>query len=323
VNADSGLERAYRRQLAWYPAAHRRAHEEEMLGVLMTGAHTGQRRPGFAESADLIWGALRIRLRPARDGSARAVWRDALAVVSVVLPMLFLVRFATSIAALIGSFPPDHHRLLAAVAPYLSRELAALVVLVALVLLRLRRTAALASAALLIWYVTAGGVAGSPNWSYFAPEAVIVVAALGLEIAALVASPGPRRGLQLLTWKNYALVASAAAAAGSAAWIPVAAFPLERAAVITLVAFTLAGMALASPLSRRIMVLLSFPLYYLVLGYAVLPSIVNSLGSSESGWFGPLRMTLTFLPVIALLMLALAAAARAVRHAVPAHGQDA
>jgi hypothetical protein len=323
VNADGGLERAYRRQLAWYPAAHRRAHEEEMLGVLMTGARTGQRRPGLAESADLIWGALRIRLRPARDGSARALWRDALAVVSVVVPILFLVRFATSTAALLGSSGPEDPRFLAALAPLLAGELACLVTLVALVLLRLRRTAALAAAALLIWYVTGAGLVTGPNWSYIDPAAVMVVAALGLEIAALLASPGPRRGLQILTWKNYALVVLAAAAAGSTAWIPAAAVPLERAAVVTLVALTLGGMALASRLSRRIMVLLSFPLYYLALGYAVLPSVVYSLGSEESGWFGPLRMTLTFLPITALLVLALAAAARAVRHIILARRQDA
>jgi hypothetical protein len=45
-------------------------------------------------SADLIWGALLIRLRPASHGSADPRWRDALAVVSVVLPLLFLLYFA-------------------------------------------------------------------------------------------------------------------------------------------------------------------------------------------------------------------------------------
>ena len=51
------LEGGYRRLLALYPAEHRRAHEAEMLGVLMTGARAGQRHPGVAESADLIWTA--------------------------------------------------------------------------------------------------------------------------------------------------------------------------------------------------------------------------------------------------------------------------
>lgn len=316
------LERGYRRQLALYPAEHRRTHEEEMLGVLMTGARTGQRLPGLAESADLIWGAMLIRFRPRRDGSAWPAWRDALAVVSVVLPLLFLVYFSITTASLLRSLL-GHPALMAAFAPFLIEEFAALVIMIALVLLRLRRTAALVAGALLIRFATETGMASAPNWSFFDPHVFMVGAALGLEIAALMASPGPRRGLQILTWKHYALIVVAATAAGSTVWMPATALSLERVAVVTIVALTLAGMTLASRLSRRIMVLLSFPLYYLVLGFAVLPSIVLSVGSAESGWFGPLRITLTFLPLGALLVLALAAAARTVRHTVPAHGRDA
>jgi hypothetical protein len=61
----SELERGYRRLLAFYPGAFRREHEQEMLAVLMDGAQAGQRRPGRAESADLVRSALRARLRPA------------------------------------------------------------------------------------------------------------------------------------------------------------------------------------------------------------------------------------------------------------------
>jgi hypothetical protein len=322
VSGAGRLERGYRRQLAWYPAEHRRAHEEEMLGVLMTGARAGQRLPGLAESADLIWGAMLIRFRPRRDGSAWPAWRDALAVVSVVLPLLFLVYFAITTTSLLRSLQ-GHPALMAAFAPSLIAESAALVIMIALVLLRMRRTAALLAGALLIWFATETGLAGLPNWSFFEPQVFRVVAALGLELAALMASPGPRRGLPILTWKHYALVVVAAAAAGSTTWLPVSALSLGRVAVVTIVALTLAGMALASRLSRRIMVLLSFPLYYLVLGFAVLPSVVQSAYSAESGWSGPLRITLTFLPIGALLLLVLAAAARTVRHTVAADGQDA
>lgn len=78
---------------------HRRRHQDEMLGVLMTGAHAGQRWPGRAESADLIAGALPIRLRPPRD-DARRRWADALAVASVVVPVLVLAYLtALSLAA--------------------------------------------------------------------------------------------------------------------------------------------------------------------------------------------------------------------------------
>jgi hypothetical protein len=58
------LERGYRRLLACYPASFRRESEEEILAVLLDTARDSQRRIGLAESADLIRGALRMRLRP-------------------------------------------------------------------------------------------------------------------------------------------------------------------------------------------------------------------------------------------------------------------
>jgi hypothetical protein len=57
------LERRYSRLLAWYPAAFRREHEAEMLGVLMDSARDGQQEVGLADAADLIRGALTLRLR--------------------------------------------------------------------------------------------------------------------------------------------------------------------------------------------------------------------------------------------------------------------
>ncbi|HXF21133.1 MAG TPA: hypothetical protein VN597_11795 [Streptosporangiaceae bacterium] len=58
------LERGYRRLLACYPASFRRESEDEILAVLLDTARDSQRRVGLAESADLIRGALRMRLRP-------------------------------------------------------------------------------------------------------------------------------------------------------------------------------------------------------------------------------------------------------------------
>jgi len=67
----SQLERGYRRVLACYPKAFRRASEDEILAVLMATAGEGQQRVGLAESADLILGALRMHLGMSR--SPRAV----------------------------------------------------------------------------------------------------------------------------------------------------------------------------------------------------------------------------------------------------------
>jgi len=67
------LERAYRRLLGWYPREFRRENEQEILAVLMADAPDGQRRPGLAESADLIRSGLWLRLRPSVPRSARTV----------------------------------------------------------------------------------------------------------------------------------------------------------------------------------------------------------------------------------------------------------
>jgi hypothetical protein len=69
----ANLERAYRRLLAWYPRAFRRESGQEFLGVLMACAPPGQRRPGLAESADLIRSGVWMRLRPGVPRSARTV----------------------------------------------------------------------------------------------------------------------------------------------------------------------------------------------------------------------------------------------------------
>ena len=60
------LERSYRRVLACYPKAFRRESEDEILAVLMSTAHEGQRRVGLAEAADLLRGALRMHLAVTR-----------------------------------------------------------------------------------------------------------------------------------------------------------------------------------------------------------------------------------------------------------------
>ena len=65
MTGSAGLEQGYRRLLACYPRAYRRENEQEILAVLMDSARVGQQRPGLAESADLIRGAVRMRLRPA------------------------------------------------------------------------------------------------------------------------------------------------------------------------------------------------------------------------------------------------------------------
>ena len=119
------LERACRRLLAWYPREFRRENGPEILAVLMADAPDGQRRPGLAQSADLIRSGLWLRLRPSVPRSARTV-RAAVkvmyagAAVSTASLLIFL--------ALIADIGADHailgHRLTAAQVSQLLNPLA-------------------------------------------------------------------------------------------------------------------------------------------------------------------------------------------------------
>jgi hypothetical protein len=64
MNGSADLERRYRHLLAWYPRSFRAGNEEEILAVLLDCAQDGQTRPGPAATADLLKGALWMRLRP-------------------------------------------------------------------------------------------------------------------------------------------------------------------------------------------------------------------------------------------------------------------
>jgi hypothetical protein len=320
MNGATVLEGRYRRLLRMYPAEHRRRHQDEMLGVLMTGARAGQHRPGPADTANLIWGALLIRLRPARPGTAWPRWRDALAVISVLLPLAFLVNAIVSVTPAL-TLRPEAHAAFVAFLQEMLISAGAWVILATLILLRLRRVAILATAGLLIWFLVA--TAGAPYWLGIDPGVMLIAAVLGLELAALLASAGPRQGMPLMTWRYYALavlVPAAAACIYNWVWPP---HPLlANATVITLAAITLAGMAVATPLSRRVALALSIPAYYLIVGHLVLPSISESPGLSEGGWEGPLRVSLTILPFAVLLCVALVVARRTVRH-TPVDGREA
>jgi hypothetical protein len=72
MSAQANLERGYRRLLAWYPRAFRRENGQEILAVLLACASDGQRRPGLAESADLVRSGLRMRLRRRVPRTVRA-----------------------------------------------------------------------------------------------------------------------------------------------------------------------------------------------------------------------------------------------------------
>jgi hypothetical protein len=287
-----GLERGYRRLLAFYPARYRRVHEEEMLAVLMTAAPDGKHRPGIADATDLIWGALRVRCQPQRGGAA-PVWRDALAVLSVILPVMLLLLYTVQETRALQSVPGAFSN---GFPLWALQGLTAPLAMVALALLRLHRGAALAAVALLAWLVY---VTGWPGWSlvYGTANAYILLA-LGLQIVAVASSPGPRRGLQLLTWKHAAFVVLATLAVSTST---ITSYP----ATLIVIAVISAVMALASSLGRWLLVLLAIPAW---------PFFASPFATP---WAPLLRLdpalsyiTQAYLPPLTLLALAVVTARR-------------
>jgi hypothetical protein len=101
MKARPQLEQRYRRLLACYPRAFRAGHEEEMLVVLMASAPIGRRRPGVADSANLISHALLMRLGPRAPRSVPTVfWAVRLMALGAVLELVALATVAATQGAL-------------------------------------------------------------------------------------------------------------------------------------------------------------------------------------------------------------------------------
>ncbi|HEX6527201.1 MAG TPA: hypothetical protein VF070_45405 [Streptosporangiaceae bacterium] len=82
------LERRYRRLLACYPAAYRRANAEEMLGVALARSSAGRRKPELGEAVSLIVSGIGKRVGGARTGYRDPAWRDAGGVLAVLGPIV-------------------------------------------------------------------------------------------------------------------------------------------------------------------------------------------------------------------------------------------
>lgn len=239
MNTGSGLEGGYRRLLRWYPAWYRGQHEEEMLGVLMTAARTGQRRPGARESADLLWSALKIRVRTVLRGAASRPWAAAFTLFGVLLPLLMVVLRVTELCVrgaeygfgspadiLVGSYgdPGAYARSFqlnpfpVALTGNLTDALTAgplpPFVLAVLVCLGLRRAAAAVAACVPLAFLT---IALINNYTLAGgPRTDGTLYAYGLESLVLLASAGASRGWKALRWQPSALLATGAAALGAA-----------------------------------------------------------------------------------------------------------
>jgi hypothetical protein len=342
------MEKFYRRLLALYPKDHRREHAEEMVGVLLAAAGDAQvRGPKLlasalrfgqhtADSADLVAGALRIRGRMAQTRIRRTAWfcwtvrdqrwSDALAVVSVVAPLLLLVAALAEIhipQAAASSVTGHPHWQLTAALGLADLPLAVgAPVVAALTFGRLRRTAGLAALAAAIGQVVSGVLRSAPAFTRYASPAVAFTVLLACTAAAaLLLSPGPDRGLALLTPRGTGLVAAGALilggfSVGGTMWFGAASPPsfgftgfggevagLPGDLLIASVLVTVAGACLRAPVSRRVLALLAIP----VIPYAVLwqEKLAGDLFGSPNG--GASTLIPSSLPLLYLLPLILAA----------------
>ena len=318
MNAARELEGRYRRLLALYPAEHRAEHEEEMLGVLMTAAPAGQRRPRLAESAALIGGAVRIWLRPGR-GSAFQRWQDGLAAVSVLLPLLLTIYWAIGELDTLFFTPSLNPQVFHALAYSGARTTGPWLIVAVLALFRLRWPAVVVAAGALI--MTTLGTATELNLNFISPPSMLYAVGLGLEITALVVSPGPRRGRAILTWKHYALAGVVAVTISWVGnWLWLAHQGMSDAIIIAVAAAGLALLAASAPYGRRSAALLLIPGYYLALGLVVAPSMTGATAfdGGVSGWEGLPRIMLTCAPLALAVSLAIIMAVRYTRRPLPA-----
>jgi len=344
----SRREKRYRRLLALYPRDHRREHAEEMVGVLLAADGDAQARAPnpaawavrsgqhAADIADLIGGALRIRGRMALNRIRRTRWlsvtvrdqrwSDALAVVSVIAPLLLLVaaltefRIPQAVASSITGHP--HWGVTASLGLADLPMAAGAPGVTLLVFLRLRRLAGLGALATAIGQIAAGAV---PAFTGYADPAVAFTVLLsGTAAAALLLSPGPDRGLALLTRSGTALVGAGALilggfSVGGDVWFGpidngapprfddfggrVAGLPADLLIAAILIAAALA--CLRAPVSRRVLALLAIP----VIPYAFLwqEKLAADLFGQPGGGSAiiPSSIPLLYLPPLLLASLIL------------------
>jgi hypothetical protein len=339
------MERRYRRLLTLYPKAHRREHAEEMIGVLFAAAdydarirapkpvawalRTGQH---VADCADLVAGAARIRGRMVVNRVKQATrsgwmvrdrrWSDALAVVAVIAPLLLLVAALAEFhlpQAVASSLTGHPQWRLTATLGLRDLPLAAGAPAVAvLALLRLRRLAGLGAIAAAIGQglLIGGGAAvqrpAPPFTGHASPVVAFTVLLACTTAAALLISPGPDRGLALLTRGGAVLIGAGALvlggfSVGGNVWLASpGGFTKGLGSEVTgdlLIAAVLVAVAvgcLRAPVSRRVLALLAIP----VIPYAVLwqEKLASDLFGQAGGTSASISSSLPLLYLPPLLL---------------------
>lgn len=315
MSGTARLERWYRRMLAWYPAEHRRAYGEEMIGVLLASAPQGRRRPGIADTLDLIKGGLLARLRPA-GGDIDAGWRDTFAVFSIAAPVAALAfsvswtvtQILADLLATGTQGSSDVDRYAVALGTTLLMVLA-IAVPPLLALRGLRRTALLIAAIPAVFF---GYFAVSQaQWAF--SRLVWCAFLFPIEVLALAISPGPKRGAKLMTKWAQMVVTAAAVLSGLAASLPGLllsyfqpgfefGYLAPRVTVISVPVIAVAAAAgliltLPAPIGWHLLLLLAIPFYPAVIAITGLGALTSPDGGTL---YGP---DLSYPPAIALACL--------------------
>ena len=324
------LERWYRRMLAWFPAEHRRVYGEEMVGVLLASASEGRSRPAPVEVIDLAVGGLRTRLRTwFRATHIDPVWRDALSAFSITAPALMFLYVSFhlyNVLRLDRIFAL--HRIYALhrnYAPQIATERTILLVMEAAIVTML---AALAICPALtrrqhrhsaIFIASIPAILGAVATIYLdisAPQFNDVAFGFTVffvtEIIAVIISPDPRRGWQVLTRKSLIALALMAALAAVGQWTlqasALASAQINRSAIeFALVAVGIALILIfGSDAVKRLLALLAIPGYPL-LAYVQLYSVL--FAPTDSNVF----VQALYLPTLVIAMLVVLAVWRSSR----------
>jgi hypothetical protein len=237
--------------------------------VLMAAAPAGRTRASFADALNLACSGARARLGAVGTGTDPR-WRDALAVYSLLAPVLASVaiyRDPVFLGSLLWGRPlgPGPFALLQYEGLHLSFHAVGIISFVLLMatplmpvilgLLRLRRTALFLCAFLLIWIT----FQASLGWQIQAPNTAAFLVLLAVETAALAVSAGPRHGLRLLTWKGMLLASpwlAIGAVVGMDQGVPSLAIDGKYLALLAVVT---AAATLVSASTRRLLLLFAIP----------------------------------------------------------------
>jgi hypothetical protein len=296
--SDAILERRYRRLLTCYPVEHRRVYGEEMIGVLIASTPNGQRRPDLADTLNMFGGGLRVRLRGLVTGAFDPAWSNALALATLIVPVLLAVLAWQQIGLLGPPGPPQ------SASTERLAEVAFLLVPLALGLLKLRNLASAAAIATLIWMMVAalaGGQLADPSQSAY-------LVLLAVQVLALTVSPGPAHALTLITAKNVGLAVPWLLGAAYLARVIPTHYPVPLIVAETGIGLiALAALpALATPGGRRL---------FVIIGVIPLSALVTTILTFAGVQFYALspvtQLVALYLPPVALATLTCLVARRA------------